>query len=151
MPLFGNAADLIRTNLGLIKNKSHVHIVPIGTLTAEQLSAINENRLAEGLNLIVEEVLFVGGHIYKSRIIGDGYTVDDVVDQITSAMDSAAKVLVTDYMTAMQNPNARPDRYGNSITDRAVFECSKRHPLPELFSVSPKGDTIKPVKQKSHP
>jgi hypothetical protein len=149
MPLFENAADLIRTNLGRIRNRSHVHVVPIGTLTAVQLDAINRSRIAEGLTPIVEEVLFVGGHIYKSRIIGNGYTVEDVVDQISSAMDSASVVLVTDYMTAMQNPNARPDRYGSLVRDRAVFECSTRHPLPELLSVSPKGDAIQPVKQKS--
>ena len=149
MPLFENATDLIRTNLGRIKNKSHVHIVPIGTLTAEQLFSINASRLTDELTPIVEEVLFVGGHIYKSRIIGDGYTIEDVIDQISSAMDSAAIVLVTHYMTAMQNPHARLDRYGNLVKDRAVFECSSRHPLPELLSVIPKGDTIKPIIQKS--
>lgn len=149
MPLFDNAADLIRTNLGRIKNKSRVHVVPIGTLTAEQLSAINAVRLADDLTPIVEDVLFVGGHVYKSRIVGDGYTIEDVVDQISSAMDSEAVVIVTDYMTAMQNPNARPDRYGNMVKDRAVFECTARHPLPELISVSPKGDSIASIKQKS--
>jgi hypothetical protein len=149
MPLFENAADLIRTNLGRIRNKNHVHVVPIGTLTAEQLSAINTVRLADELTPIVEEVLFVGGHIYRSRIIGNGYTIEDVIDQISSAMDSKAVVIVTDYMTAMQNPNARPDRYGNMVKDRAIFECTARHPLPELISVSPKGDTIMPIKQKS--
>lgn len=151
MPLFENAADLIRTNLGRIRNGNHVHIVPIGTLTPVQLQAINANRIAEELIPIVEEVVFVGGHIYKSRVLKDGYTIEDVVDQICSAMDSAAVVIVTDYMTAMQNPNARSDRYGNMIKDRAVFECTSKHPLPELTSVSPKGDTIKPIKQKSRP
>lgn len=146
MPLFDNASDLIRTNLGKIRNKSQVHIVPIGTLTVAQLSAINTNRLAEGLTPIVEEIVFVGGHIHKSRMLGDGYAIEDVIDQIASALASTAVVLVNAHMTAMENPNPRSDGYGNLVRDRAVFECSKRHPLPELFSVIPKGDTIKPVK-----
>lgn len=146
MPLYTNARDVIRTNLGRIRNKNKVHIVPIGTLTAVQLTTINANRLTEGLPPIVEEVVFVGGHIYKSRIMGDGYTIEDVIDQISSAMDCAAIVLDATHMTIMENPNPRLDRYGNSVRDRAIFECSTRHPLPELFSVVPKGDNIKPVK-----
>jgi hypothetical protein len=102
--------------------------------------------LTEGLPPIVEEVVFVGGHIYKSRIMGDGYTIEDVIDQIFSAMDCAAIVLDATHMTIMENPNPRLDRYGNLVRDRAIFECSTRHPLPELFSVVPKGDNIKPIK-----
>ena len=146
MPLYTNARDVIRTNLGRIRNKNKVHIVPIGTLTAVQLTTINANRLTEGLPPIVEEVVFVGGHIYKSRIMGDGYTIEDVIDQIFSAMDCAAIVLDATHMTIMENPNPRLDRYGNLVRDRAIFECSTRHPLPELFSVVPKGDNIKPIK-----
>ncbi|MGC9994615.1 MAG: hypothetical protein ABSE79_04785 [Terriglobia bacterium] len=151
MPLYENARDVIRTNLGRIRNKNKVHIVPIGTLTPVQLATINAYRLKQGLRPIEEEVVFVGGHIYKSRIIGDGYTIEDVIDQISSAMDCAAIVLVGARMTTTENPNPRLDRYGNLVRDRAVFECSARHPLPELFSVVPKGDNIKPTKQKGHP
>jgi hypothetical protein len=146
VPLYANARDVLRTNLGRIKNGGKVHIVPIGTLTFTQLTQINASRLGQGLNPIAEEVVFVGGHIYKSRILRDGYTIEDVIDQIFNAMDSAAIVLDVTYMTAMENPNPRLDRYGNLVKDRAVFECSARHPLPELFSVIPRGDTIKPPK-----
>ncbi len=146
MPLYPNARDVIRTNLGRIRNKNKVHIVPIGTLTVAQLTTINAGRLTQGLSPIAEEVVFVGGHIYKSRIIGDGYTIEDVIDQISSAMDCTAIVLDGAHMTTTENPNPRPDRYGNLVRDRAVFECSTRHPLPELFSVIPKGDNIKPTK-----
>lgn len=146
MPLYPNARDVIRTNLGRIRNKNKVHIVPIGTLTVVQLTTINANRLKRGLCPIDKEVVFVGGHIYKSRIIGDGYTIEDVIDQISSAMDCTAIVLDGTPMTTTENPNPRPDCYGNLVKDRAVFECSTRHPRPELFSVIPKGDNIKPTK-----
>lgn len=46
-------------------------------------------------------------------------------------------------MTAVENPVPRPDRYVNAVCDRAIFECSARHPRPELFSVVPRGDRLK--------
>lgn len=83
------------------------------------------------------EVVFIGRPVYESRVIRDGYTFDDVASQIASGMESAAVVLKTNSMTAMENPAFRADRYGNSVRDR-----------PELYSVVPKGDRTKP---KSHP
>jgi hypothetical protein len=97
------------------------------------------------------EVLFFGWHIYKSRIIRDGYRVADVIDQIESAMNSDSVVLDLEHMTAIENPTARADAYGNMVKDRAIFECTAHHPRPELFSVVPKGDTIKPrQKERGH-
>jgi len=115
-------------------------------LSVAQVAAINANRVRLDLNPIIAEVLFVGGHIYKSRILRDGYAIEDVIDQISSAMEDAAIVLDAIHMTAMENPNPRADRYGNLVRDRAVFECSTRHPRPELFSIIPRGDKIKPTK-----
>lgn len=116
----------------------------VGTLTDTQLDAINDERRAHGYPPIVAEVVFIGRHVYESRILRDGYTIDDVIDQITSSMEAAAVVIQTPTMTAMENPVSRADRYGNAVRDRAVFECSGRHPRPELYSVMPKGDRIKP-------
>ena len=79
-----------------------MHIVPIGTLTGEQVGVINAGRFVQNLKPIVAEVVFVGGHIYKSRIVRDGYTIEDVIDQISSAMDEAAEVLDAIYMTILQ-------------------------------------------------
>jgi L-fucose mutarotase/ribose pyranase (RbsD/FucU family) len=95
-------------------------------------------------------VVFIGKHIYQNRIAKDGYTIEDVIDQITSAMHPDSLVLDTSKMTAMENPDLREDRYGNKVRDRAVFECTVRHPRPELFSVIPRGDLIKPQKRKGH-
>jgi hypothetical protein len=80
----------------------------------------------------------------KAGLSRDGYIIDDVIDQIASGMESAAVALKTPTMTAMENPAPRADRYGNSVRDRIVFECSAQHPRPELYSVVPKGDRIKP-------
>ena len=127
--------------------------VAIGTLTAAQLNAINAERTAEGSILppILEEVIFFGSHAYRSRVLQDGYTLEDVVDQIISAMDAQSVVVTSPRMTTIQNLVLRADRYGNQIRDKAVLECTRRHPKDELFTVVPKGDNNKPQKQKSRP
>jgi hypothetical protein len=153
MPLFSEALSLIRANLEELKEGNRVRLVAVGTLTDVQLGAINQERAAASARWtseapryppMVAEVVFIGRHVYESRILRDGYTIDDVVAQITSAMDASAVVLRAPKMTAMENPSARTDRYGNSVRDRIVFECSARHPRAEIYSVIPKGDSIKP-------
>ena len=148
MPLLQNARELIRANLERIRDGKKVKAATIGRLTEKQLVDINSNRAVEQLPPIVAEVVFVGGHIYKSRVVQDGYTIEDVLDQISSAMDGASVAIKTLKMTGIENPNPRADRYGNKVNDRAIFECSTRHPRPELFGVIPKGDVIRPPKQK---
>ena len=96
------------------------------------------------------EIVFIGRHIYASRS-KDGYTIDDMVVQIESALSSASVVFANPKMTAMANPQARPDGYGNRVHDRAIFECTQRKPRTELFSVIPKGDVQKPQTKKARP
>jgi hypothetical protein len=145
MPLSANARNLIRANLEEIQNGGKVRPIVIGSLTVAQLTAINTSREADGQPPMVAEVVFFGAHVYRSRVLGDGYTIEDIIDQITSAMDNGSVVISTSHLTAMENPNRRADRYGNQVRDRAVFECAARHPRPELYSVMPKGDVNKPA------
>jgi hypothetical protein len=153
MPLFKNAGELIRANLEQFRPDVKVRVRPvaIGILTDSQLEAVNGRQTEAALPLITSEVLFVGWHVYKSRILKDGYRIEDVVDQITSALSCESVVLDSKHMTAIENPNARKDRYGNRVNDRAILECMARHPRPELFSVIPKGDEIQPKKEKGQP
>jgi hypothetical protein len=74
--------------------------------------------------------------------------IEDVIEQIESAMDEASEVIANDYMTAIRNPVARADRLGNLVNDEAILECSRYRPNPDIFSVIPKGDRIKPQKAK---
>lgn len=154
MPLYSHAAELIRKNLEQISQGTKVKPVVIGKLTAEQLKAINAHRQNQNPDLpqIEDEVIFFGSHIFQSRCVRDGYTIEDVVDQIVSAMDPGSLLVGNLPMQAIENPVARTDRYGNLVHDRAVFECMSRHPRPELYSVMPKGDRNRPArKQKGHP
>jgi hypothetical protein len=149
MPLYSNAKDLIRQNLVAILEGHRVPRVAIGKLTKAQIEAIHEQQAAKGLPLSIDEVVFVGRHIHKSRIQGDGYTIEEVIQQIESALDEGAEVIANDYMTAIKNPVGRIDRLGNLIHDEAILECSRYRPNPDVFSVIPKGDKIKPQKQKA--
>jgi hypothetical protein len=146
MPLYENAKDLIRANLEQFNptTKVRVKAVAIGVLTDAQLAAIHAFQDTEGLRRVVAEVVFHGWHAYKSRVLQDGYQIEDVIDQIESAMACDSVVVITEYMTAIENPTPRADRYGNMVNDRVVLECSARYPRPELYSVIPKGDAIKP-------
>ena len=146
--LFDNAVVLIRLQLEAIQKGSRVKAIPVGTLSPAQLAAINAERRREGYPLITAEVLFLGTHLYRSRVITDGYSIEDVIEQIVSAMDEKASVIATPKMTAMQNQQPRADRYGNMVRDMVVFECTTRYPRPELYFVIPKGDLKKP---KGHP
>jgi hypothetical protein len=106
MPLFENAARLIRANLEQFKPDAKIHVkaVAIGTLTDAQLATINAGRNQEGLKPIVSEFLFVGAHIYKSRILHDGYSIADVIDQIESAMrGEAVKVIKSSHKRKRAN------------------------------------------------
>ena len=154
MPLYPHAVELIRENLKQISRGCKVKPIAIGRLTEEQLESINRHRQARNPDLqsVIAEVVFFGSHIYQSRCVRDGYAIDDVLDQIASAMETASVLIGSLPMQAIENPNERTDRYGNVVHDRAVFECMSRHPRPELFSVVPRGDQNRPArKQKGHP
>jgi len=110
MPLFPDARRLIRSNLETLQWGKRAQLIRIGRLTEKQLFSLNEKRDARGYPPVEPEVVFIGQHIYNSRIVTDGYTMEDVIDQIASAMDSEGIVLDTSPMTALENPGKRADR-----------------------------------------
>jgi hypothetical protein len=144
MPLDTHAVNLIRHNLEEIAKGKKVRAVRVGYLTEKQLLAINEDRKNRDFPPMVAEVLFVGSHAYASRVVRDGYTIEDMIDQIVSAMSADSVIEIRPKMSAMTNPLIREDRYGNRVKDKVVFECSVRHPKVELFSVYATGATVKP-------
>jgi hypothetical protein len=146
VPLFVGAEELLRSSLVSIAQGARPPVREIGALTHEQFAEINKARVELGLHEIRENgIVFLGRHLFVSRS-ADGYTIDDMIEQIVSALDPASAVLVNSRMTAIQNVTVRNDRLGNQIRDRAIFEATVRKPRLELFSVIPKGDDIKPSK-----
>ena len=149
MPLSKGAPALIRANLEAVQNGNRVRPVVIGTLTDAQLDAINEERRACGYSPVVKDVVFMGGHVYASRIERDGYTIDDVLEQIAGGMDSAAVVLRSPTMTAMENPVQRTDRYGNSVRDRAIFRVFR--PVSPARALLSHAERRRPFKTEKAP
>ena len=121
MPLHINAPEIIRRNLEQIRDGQRTRLVLIGSLTAEQLAVLNAFRLGHGLEPMIDEVLFLGRHLCKSRS-KDNYSIDDMLDQIASGMASTSIMRCSLKMSGMQNPQPRQDRYGNQvrIIDRGV-------------------------------
>jgi type IV secretory pathway VirJ component len=140
MPLYANALDLIRANLELVKAGEKPRVVSIGYLTETQHQAINAIRTKEGKPLLAEPmVLFMGRHLYESRS-AQGYTIDDMVAQVASAMSEQSIAEAHHKMTGIRNHTPRDDGYGKQVKDLGVFELYARRPKAELLSVIPKGD-----------
>jgi hypothetical protein len=149
MPLLAHAADLIRNNLVRIHRGRKAWPVVIGSLTDTQLGILNAERAQRGFRAMVAKVVFVGAHIYQSRVVEDGYTFDDVISQIASAMHETSVLRIEPKMNGVVSCVEREDGYGNRIIDWGVLECDMRFPKPELYSVIPKGDKIKPAKNNT--
>ena len=145
MLLLPNAEALIRSNLEDVAQGRRAQAVVIGSFTVEQHAEINRVREAARLPLLENaEIVFLGSHVYRSRVERDGYTIDDVITQITAALATSSKVQLTARMTAMKSTIRRKDGYGNDVLDEAVFELTQRKPRAELYSVIPKGDKTLP-------
>jgi type IV secretory pathway VirJ component len=149
MPLYNNSIDLVRLNLTLIARGERPKVVSIGYLTDEQHIGINEIRKKEQKPLLVEPIiLFMGKHLYNSRIV-DGYTVEDMVLMVESALSANSIAHSHHKMTGIMNHNLRSDNYGNKIHDLGIFELYAKRPKAELFSVIPKGDSgNRPIDKK---
>lgn len=148
MPLFDNAKYLIRANLEEVARGGRARAVVVGSFSTQQFAMLNKLKESAGLPLLESpEIVFIGSHVYKSRVDRDGYTIDDVMLQIEGALAASALVQSTSRMTAIKSTVRRKDGYGNEVLDEAVFELTQRKPRAELYSVIPKGDHIKPPKK----
>jgi hypothetical protein len=137
----------LREHLARVAGGDRPPMVAIGQFTELQFATINAGRTALDLHILEQnEILFIGRHLHASRS-KDGYHLDDIVRQILSALSEDALAHIDTFVSYTQNPIARDDGYGNRVNDRAVFEMTARKPRAELYSVMPKGDTIKPTKK----
>ena len=147
MGLNQDAENLIRSNLELAAKwfalertaRPRQPIVRIGELSKAQLTTINQQRQEEELPPVVAAVLFDGRHMYKSRCIEDGYTIDEVIEMVSVAFNDEARV-APGWSTVLISPTIRVNNAGKSVRDEAVFECHGRLPHPELRTVIPRGD-----------
>lgn len=140
MPLFADGLKKIEQNLLRIAAGEKPKVVKIGVFTETQLTLINESRKGINLKPINGVILFVGRHLYTSRCVGDGYTIEEVIVQIESAFCEDS-IVNTDRGTALVSSKDRDDGKGHkNIRDEAIFECTQKHPNPELWSIIPRND-----------
>lgn len=142
MPLFADGLRKIERNLRAIARGERVSPVKIGRFTDDQLTCINQLRNDESFAPIDPVILFIGKHLFKSRCEKDGYTIEEVLVQISSVFVDEAEVL-EGLSTVLRSRAVRIDFRGCLVRDEAVFECTQRHPHAELLSVIPKGDRRK--------
>ncbi len=151
MPLYDDACERIRRQLEQIADGRRVPVIEIGYLTFQQLQHVRELRQTVGLpDVACPTIVYVGRHHYESRS-RQGYTVDDMVRQISVCMNASAEVLLTRGMTILRAGAVRDDGYGNWVRDDGVFEMTHRKPKIELFSVIPRGDLISPLQKRQSP
>lgn len=149
MPLYDNAEKLIRGNIAVIKRGKKPKPVLVGYLTDIQLAEINVYRRSRNWEPIEKDIVFVGCHVYDSRVAKDGYSEDDLIAQIKSAFSETCRYISTQKMTVLQNPQYRQSGYGCRVRDELTLECSGKFPRSEVFSVVPRGDrNHKPIKLK---
>ncbi|MBP5790559.1 MAG: hypothetical protein J6W29_10065 [Neisseriaceae bacterium] len=147
MPLYENAEILIRQNLEMLARSEKPKFQAIGIFSEQQFAQINRYRQTQNLPpLACNEILYMGRHHYNSRVVKDGYTIDDLLQQIKNVIQDCSVVVMSNRMTAIENQQPRNDGYGNQVIDRAIFELTSKKPRAELFSVIPKNDWHKPKK-----
>jgi hypothetical protein len=151
LPLFADGPRKIRRNLIQVQSGEKPRAVKIGFFTPEQIVQINNARTALGFTALRPEILFHGSHLYNSRCVENGYTIDQVLEQIRSAFSDVSVIDSSTPSTVMCNPNGRKDHNGRLVNDEAVFECTARYPYAELFSVIPRGDGKPKPKNKKGP
>ena len=140
MPLYPDAEQLLRGNFAVIKRGKKPRAVPVGWVTDKQLADINTWRLSRKWEPIVREVVFIGTHIYDSRISRDGYTADDIIAQIRHAFSEDSEFVPTQKRTSIRNPIKIESGYGCLVRVELTLECTTRFPRSELYSVIPRGD-----------
>jgi hypothetical protein len=148
VPLFADGIRKIRKCLELVAAGKRSPYVKIGVFTPDQLGAINAIREEDEMEPIEAIIVCDGKHLYRSRCIKDGYSIDEVVEQTEIAFESATEAGRGGWSTILRNPGTRIGKEGHIVKDELVFECHQKHPNAALFSVIPRGDGRGPEAKK---
>jgi len=140
MPLYADGLKKIRRNMIDAQNGRGPRLTKVGFFTPEQLLLINEARRSMGFSELEPVIVFHGAHLYNSRCVENGYTIDQVLVQIESAFSENSAVDSSRPSVVIRNPDKRTDDNGVQVNDEVVFECTGRHPYADLYSVIPRGD-----------
>jgi hypothetical protein len=149
MPLHADGKARILLQLQRLERGEQVSVVEIGRLSDEQFAALCRLK-AELDHPIPEspELVYKGKHHFDSRVVRDGYQIEDLALQIESALAFDSVIEIERHMTAIVSVHLRDDGYGNMVKDRVILELQQRKPRGEVYSAIPKGDRGGPKKQK---
>jgi hypothetical protein len=148
MPLYPNGKALILAQLESIANGERVGVVEIGRLTDEQFAEICRLKEEMGHEPPGSPILvYRGSHHYESRVVRDGYRIEDLADQIEAALGADSTIAIERHLTAVVSIHPRADGYGKHVRDRVVLELTQRKPKAEVYSAIPKGDGGGPKKK----
>ena len=125
----------------------------IGELSKNQLDSLNEQRKKAGFDPLNGLVFFVGKHVHKSRVLGDCYTVEDIIDQIKSAFSEASTAHLSPKMSSLRNPIARGDKYGNQVHDEITLGAMQIIQELNFFPLSQRvtGTNLTALKKRKAP
>lgn len=148
MPLFADGLKKIRKALELASANRWCPHQKIGLFTPEQLAAINALREKARRPALKPTIVCNGKHLYDSRCVKDGYSIDEVIEQTEIAFRCATEAANDGWATVLRSTADRYNEEGHAIRDELVFECSTQHPSASLFSVIPRGDGRGPQAKK---
>lgn len=147
MPLFADGLKRIRRSLERVAAGQPSWYEKVGKLSPDELTVINTIRAAEGHPPISGRIVCNGKHLYDSRCVKDGYSIDEVIAQTEMAFNLATRPAREGWATLLKSEQQPPNAAGYRITYEIVFECSSKHPDASLFSVIPRGDGRSPGKK----
>lgn len=151
MPLFADGLKKTRKALELAAANRWSPYQNIGFFTPDQLADMNAMRQKIGQPPLEATIVCNGKHLYDSRCTKDGYSIDEVVEQVEIAFNRASEASNQGWSTVLRSTSDRFNEEGNAIRDELVFECSAKHPNASLFSVIPRGDGRGPSAKKKAP
>jgi hypothetical protein len=122
LPLFADGLKKVRRNLIDAKSGTKPGLVRIGVFTLEQLTIINEARRERNFQPIDQVIVFLGKHLYESRCLPDGYTMEDVLDKVASALSEFSIAGHTRSAT-LSNPNERLDILRRNYYSTLCLRC----------------------------
>ena len=110
VPLYHDAIARIRDNLEKLSKGEKAPMIAIGNFSPIQFGDINAARRDLGLHeLEINEIVFIGRHLFNSRS-ADGYSIDDIIDQIENAMSADSIAVVSPRMSCIRRQAARTVR-----------------------------------------
>jgi hypothetical protein len=109
LPLFADGLKKIHNNLLQVQVGEKPKRARVGTFTEGQLIEINAIRASLKFEPLLSLFLFSGRHLYMSRCVDNGYSIEEVLVQVESALSGLSIVKMSGPAAVLHNPQKRAD------------------------------------------